>query len=138
MPELALVYLIGTFACGMLTTLFVFLWRKRRASPPFARISRNLRGAGYYWSENLDRIVEADEEVATLDAQTTQKTMILTGALLSLLSWAGAFFLFVIMISYRFLARSRMEKLLLASPLASEESLAPESVRNWLKAHQSQ
>jgi hypothetical protein len=59
----------------------------------------------------------------------------LTGGLLSFLSWPGWMFLVIIMILYRFLGRSRLERALFSSDLAFDPNLPAERVRQWLEEH---
>jgi hypothetical protein len=130
MPELAVAYSVGFLTCLMLTATFAFLSLKRRQSITYQRLVSNLSKAKLYWSENSDQIIPWTPTIDENDRKTTLKNIILTGSLLSLMSWAGSLFLIIIMVSWRFLARSRLEKRLFASQLASDELLSPETVQN--------
>lgn len=131
MPELAAAYAVGFLACLSLTGLFALLWRRRRESGEMKTLNENLHKAGFYFAESTDRLVRWSAEDAERERSSGLRTILITGGLLTFLSWAGVFFLLVIMISYRFLARSRLEKLLSASPLAAK-SLERAEIEAWL------
>ena len=99
-----------------------------------ARTRLNLRKVGMYWSVNQERVVTGQAELEHADRARSFKMILLTGALLTLLSWAGLVFQLVIMLSYRYLSRSRLEKALVASPLALDPTLSSQEVRRLVEA----
>jgi hypothetical protein len=123
MPELAAIFFLGTIVGLIETALFFFLWKRRVNGPEFTSIRHNLSKVNLYWSESRDRLGPLSETDATDDSRTSIRTILITGVLLSLFSWAGAFFFGLVMVSYRFFARSRLEKRLFDSPLASNPDL---------------
>lgn len=135
MPELALAYLFGFISCWILAFVFYLVSRARRSNRGYLAALANLKKIDLYFSDSRDRLVPWSELAEKDDQKATKRTIFLTGGLLSLLSWAGVLFLFIIMASYLFLARSRREKTLLASPLALDASLPRESVQTWVANH---
>jgi hypothetical protein len=128
MPELAAVYFVGLVACLALTILYVFLRKRRRQTRAAETVQTNLRKADFYWSDSRDAVVKWNPEANELEATKSQKAIALTGSVLALLSWAGVFFLLIIMLSERFLARSRRERRLFGSQIAKNPSLSREQV----------
>ena len=129
MPELAAMYSVGVLLSLGLTAVFVFLQARRANSKAAITVRSNLRKAGLYWSENQDKILPWNEEAEAHDRKGSRTTILVTGVLLSLLSWAGLVFLLVVMLSYRFLARSRLEKRIFGSELARNPDLTAESAQ---------
>lgn len=132
MPELAAIYASGLLACLALTVVYVLLRRRRRHSDAAQTLQANLRKVNLYWSDNRDAVVPFISEAECKEDEKAQRAVTLTGALLSLLSWAGVAFLLLVMISERFLARSRRERKLFSSRLIHERSLSPSDVREEL------
>lgn len=133
MPEIAAVYLAGLVVCLALTVVFVWLRNRRRRSDPFIILQANLSKAGRSWSENQDALVAWDHDNDELDRKSAERSTWITGGLLSLLSWPGVFVLLTVMISFRFLARSRQEIHIFSSPLASDPYLTEADVRRILE-----
>lgn len=129
MPELAAIYTVGFLACLTLTGLYVFMRERRRRSKGARTVQANLAKLGYYWSDSEDAIVSLTPSSAEDEALRSKKTIGYTGLILSLLSWLGAFFLLLVMVSEGFLARSRRERKLFTSSLAHETSLDASDVR---------
>ena len=127
MPELAAMYAVGVLLSLGLTGLFVFLQARRSNGATARNVRANLRKAGLYWSENQDKILPWNEDAEAIDRKGSRTTILVTGVLLSLLSWAGLLFLGIVMLSYRFLARSRLEKRLFGSELARDPGLTAEA-----------
>ena len=121
MPELAAIYLVGLFFCLVLTLVYNLLRVRRRNSPEYVQLRANLQRSGLYWSENEDRVVPYTPEREAEDHEKLKKSTALVGSILSLLSWAGAFFLMIIMISERYIARSRRERAIFNSKIARED-----------------
>ncbi len=134
MPELAAIYVLGLVACLLLTMLFVFLWSQRFNDQQHRTVRENLKRAQLYWSENLDKVVVWEDGAEQRDRATSLRNICLTGGLLSALSWAGVFFLLVIMLSYRFLARSRTEQKIFSSPLSSKSEMDSNDVLLLLRS----
>ena len=124
MPELAAIYALGLIFGLLETALFLFLWKRRRRGTEFSNVRANLAKANLYWSESRDRLGPPSPAEEADDMSTSLRTIGLTGALLSFLSWPGAFFFALVMVSYRFFARSRLEKRLFDSPLSRRADLA--------------
>lgn len=133
MPELAAIFTLGAIANLGLTTLFVYLWKKRQSTGPFATLAENLLKAGLYWSDGREALISVGDGSKERDDRASVRNIILTGSLLTLLSWPGVLFHLVIMVSYRFLARSRLEKRLLASELARSRALSASRVHTLVK-----
>ena len=133
MPELAAFFIVGATANLALTGLFAFLWKRRYTTGLYRELGLNLRKAGMYWSVNQERVVTGPTELEDADRARSLKMILLTGALLTLLSWAGLVFQLVIMLSYRYLSRSRLEKALVASPLALDPTLSPQEARRLVE-----
>jgi hypothetical protein len=132
MPELAAVYSLGILVCVLQTALFVFLWRRRRTRSDHKFINANLRKVDLFWSEHFDQIVPWQAEIEKTERRGALRSLLLTGGCLSLLSWAGWIFLVIIMILYRFLGRSKLERSLYSSDLAQDPSLPVERIHRWL------
>jgi len=131
-PELAAIYFMGLVVCLALSLLYVFLKERRRSSEEIKMIQSNLHKAGYYWSENAESVKPWNEDAVLEENRRSDRSTVMTGALLSLLSWAGVLFLLIIMVSDRYLAQSRKEKRMLASDLA-QRNLNSQDVSNKLK-----
>jgi hypothetical protein len=131
-PELAAAYTAGFVACLALTILYVFLRERRRHSDAAAIVQRNLAKLNLYWSDSNDAIVPLTASSAVDEAKRSQRTIGYTGLILSLLSWLGLLFLLMIMLSERFLARSRRERKLFTSPLSTDPSLDVQSARRLI------
>lgn len=132
MPELAAVYALGFVACLALTILYVFLRERRRHSRGAQMIQANLAKLNLYWSDSADAIVPLTADSAIDETRRSQRTIGYLGLLLSLLSWIGVFFLLIIMVSERYLARSRRERHLFGSKLAREAQFDANVVRSEL------
>ena len=133
MPELAAFYALGFLACMALTMLYVFLRDRRRHSHGAEIVQTNLRKLGLFWSDSADRIVPLEEKSAEIESRRSQRTIGYTGMILALLSWAGVFFLLVIMLSERFFARSRRERRLFTSSLVQNLDLSANDVRREIE-----
>ncbi len=133
MPELAAFYVVGFVVSLGLTCVFVFLWSRFRAREELRTLNTNLQKAGLYWSESQDRLVKWNEAEAISETQRARRQLWMTGAALSFLSWAGLLFIFILMLSYRFLARSRFERRLLTSDLARNTDLTPDQISERLE-----
>lgn len=118
MPELAAAYTVGFICCLMLTMLYVFLRDRRRRSRAAQTVQANLKTLNYFWSDSADAIVRLELDSAAKEERKSRKTIGTTGLILSLLSWLGVFFLLMIMLSERYLARSRRERKLFSSSLS--------------------
>jgi hypothetical protein len=115
MPELAAAYALGFISCLALTMLYVFLRERRRNSHGAKIVQANLAKLQYFWSDSADAIVPLKTSSAEDETKRSQRTIGYTGLILSLMSWAGVFFLLIIMLSERFFARSRRERRLFGS-----------------------
>lgn len=136
MPELAAIYFAGIIFCLALSLFYVFLRNQRRQSEEIRMMQSNLHKAGYYWSENTESLKPWSPETSSTvieENKRADRNTVMTGALLSLLSWAGAFFLLIIMLSERFLAQSRKEKRILESDL-SRRDLNAQDVSSQLRS----
>jgi hypothetical protein len=131
MPELAAAFSVGFIACWLLMSIFLVLVSRRRRSPEFLLLGKNLRQLNLYWSESTDQILPWSEEALETERKASRKSIILMGGLLSLFSWIGFVLILILMVSYRFLARSRLEKTILSSSLA-QTALAPAEVKKLL------
>lgn len=132
MPELAAMFLLGLLAELLLVALFAFLLERRRTSGPFAILRANLAKAGLFWSEHTEKIRAGTPRDELRDGKRSLQTILLTGGLLAGLSWLGVLFFAILMLSHRYLARSRLERELFASRLAREPDLTGDEVREIL------
>lgn len=132
MPELAAMYGLGFVCCLALTMLYVFLRDRRRKSHGAQLVQTNLKKIGLFWSDHRDSVVPLSPDVNQAEARKSQLAIGYTGLILSLLSWAGVFFLLIIMLSERFLARSRRERRLFGSELSKNANLTADQVRRDL------
>ncbi|MES2964760.1 MAG: hypothetical protein V4760_12780 [Bdellovibrionota bacterium] len=129
MPELAAFYALGVLVGFVLTAFNIGLKKRHRTSSSFRNVEANLRKIDLYWSDNEDRIVEWTETRAKDDASKGNLGFAIAGALISALSWLGVVFLIVLVVSEHYLARSRRERALFASPLGESENLSSDEVR---------
>jgi hypothetical protein len=129
MPELAAMYLVGFIISVSLTFVYQALRRRRRKSVVNFNLQNNLRKAGLFWSEDQDKVIEWNQAQTEAELDSSERSHLIVGLLLSFLSWVGFFFLFILMISDRYLTRSRKEKALFASELALDPDLNVETVR---------
>lgn len=129
MPELAALYAAGVLTELLLAGLFLFSLQRRNRRGTYAIVRGNLAKVGCYWSENKERILEGTDDDEIRDRKASFKTLAITGALLASISWLGVAFFAVLAVSHRYLARSRLERELFASQLATERDLTPEAVR---------
>lgn len=136
MPELAASYAVGLIASFCLSGIFIFLWSRYRTRPEIQTLNANLAQVNLYWSERQDRLIPLTNSVDTDDFHSGRRSLWLTTFGLSFLSWAGLLFIVILMISYRFLARSRAERRLLASPLA--QPLSVDEVSRYLSEIQTE
>jgi hypothetical protein len=123
MPELAAIYAVGVIVGYVLTALNIAIRNRHRSSAAFKSLEANLKKADLYWSYDEDKIVTWSESRVKEDAAKGNRGFAIAGALISALSWAGVLFILVIIVSEHYLARSRREKALFASPLALRENL---------------
>lgn len=130
MPELAFVFFVGVLTNLTLTGLFVFLSRRRYETLPYATLRLNLQKVGLFWSENQERLVLGGRPQIEADRRSAIKTILIAGSLLTFFSWVGAIFQFVLMLSYQFFVRSRIERELLNSPLAKNSLLNEEQIQS--------
>lgn len=133
MPELAAVYGLGFIFCLVLTMLYVFLRQRRRHAPAVRTLQANLRKIGLYWSDHQDAVVKWDDDASLAEQKRSQMAIGYTGLILSLLSWGGAFFLLIIMLSERFFARSRRERRLFASDLTKRSDFSEIDVQKEIE-----
>ena len=133
MPELAGMYTVGTLCSLLLSGLFIYLWSRYQRRAEALLLNENLKKQNLFWSEKRDRLVDFDETAAQEDFRSSRRSLLATSLGLSFLSWVGFFFLLTLMISYRFLARSRLEKRLLATDLARDPNLVTDQVRITLE-----
>ena len=131
MPELAAAFSVGFIVFWLLTGVFFILIARRRESPTFTTLGKNLRQLNLYWSESTDQILPWTAEAEAADKKSAKKSILLMCGLLCFFSWVGVVLLLVLMISYRFLARTPLEKNIVSSPLALK-MLEPIEVRKLL------
>lgn len=124
MPELAAIYILGVVVGYALTSLNIWIRNRHRRSTSFMTTQTNLRKADLYWSDNEDKIVEWNETREKEDADRGNRGFAIAGALISALSWAGVLFITIIIVSEHFLARSRRERALFASPIGARDNLS--------------
>ena len=132
MPELAAAYAVGFVACLALTILYVVLRDRRRNSVRARFVQAHLAQLNLYWSDSAEAIVPLTAHSASEETSRSRRSIGLTGLIMSLLSWPGFLFLLIIMLSERFLARSRRERKLFSSKLASAATLEREDVQRTI------
>jgi len=133
MPELAASYVVGVLISFLVTALNIGLRNRHRKSTAYRRLEQNLRRADFFWSDNEDRIVDWSETRAKEDASRGNTSFIIAGALIAALSWAGALFLVILVLSEHVIARSRREKAVFASALAQRDELSRHEVETLVK-----
>jgi predicted PurR-regulated permease PerM len=133
MPELAASYAVGFLASLILTAVFYFLWSSYQKRPEAIRLQENLKIVGVYWSDREDRIKPWNAEEFENDSRKGSRALLATAAGFSFLSWVGFVFILILMVSYRYLARSRFESRLFASALAREAKMTHEKVEDVLR-----
>ncbi|MGE0634095.1 MAG: hypothetical protein AB7O96_16895 [Pseudobdellovibrionaceae bacterium] len=131
MPELALMYAVGLGVNLILAAIHLLLQLRKLHSLDLLKIQENLSKVNLIWSDREGRLRNKAEYNAEVEWKKQKKTIILTGAFCSLLSWPGLGLQFLIMLSIRFLARPRLEKILWSSQLA-EMSLDEKTVASFL------
>lgn len=134
MPELAAMYTVGFVTELVVMVLFVLSHFRRLRRGPSAILRSNLTKVGVYWSEHTEKIVAGSTLDELHDRRSSLKTIVFTGTLLAFLSWLGALFFTILMLSHRHLARSRLERELFDSRLARDPNLTAHDVRELVAA----
>lgn len=132
MPELAALYALGVVLSWLLIAIFLFSWKRQRNNTKTKTLRANLRKIDLWFSEHHDKLEPWSDEAPAKEEASAFRTFLIAGLLISALSWIGLLFLSVLTISYRFLARSRLEKWLYSSRLATEGDLSEDEVREEL------
>lgn len=133
MPELAAAYTVGFLSSLLLTTVFYLLWSRYQQRTEALTLYENLKTVDVYWSDREDRLKAWSEVDFEVDQKKAARSLIATSVGLSFLSWVGFAFILLLMLSYRFLARSRFEKRLFASDLATRARMPRNEVESVLK-----
>jgi hypothetical protein len=133
MPELAFFYSLGFLTTLSITVFMLFRLRRRRNSSEIKCLNSNLYKIGLFWSDHQDALLEVKvplEELENKERHDLHRSMLISGLLLSALSWLGAVFFVFIITLLKFLARSKLEKNLFNSQLVTNsDSLSPHDVR---------
>lgn len=129
MPELAAIYFVGLLFCLSLTGVLICLMKRQFHLPTTTHINANLGKIGLYWSDAESNFAELSSSNTEADRARSYRNAVLMGLLFSIGSWAGFFFLFLIMVSLRFIARPRLERAVYASELALNQNLSTQDVQ---------
>lgn len=132
MPELAMMYAVGIGINLLLMATHLFLQNKKNQSTEYTTLQNNLHKAGFAWSDREGRLLKKQDHDAESDWKKQKKTIILVGLFCAFLSWPGLAMQFLTMLSIRFFARPRLEKVLWDSDLA-KTNLSNDQVTNFLK-----
>lgn len=131
-PEMAAAYVVGLIPSASVTGLQIWFHRKKVTNIRYRRLQENLKKVGLVWREANSELEEYQPEKETQDLQRYEKDILLMGTFFLFLSWIGALFNTIILISVHFLAVSRKERKLFSSALA-EKDLSIEQVQEILQ-----
>lgn len=131
MPELAAFYLAGLTVSLIVGVLFGLKQRSRYHSIQYEQLQKNLRRINLRWndlnlsveelkSSELD-LEKTSEQLQKEEYQKARISTILFVGFAAVLSWLGLIFLILIWVSLRVLGKSRTERNLFSSPLATSE-----------------
>lgn len=120
-PEMAIAYVVGWIPSAAVTGIHFYLHRKKVRSGPYRQMQNNLRKVNLVWRESradLEPFAEGKEE---RDLALYEKNLLLMGTFFLFLSWAGFVFNLIILVSMHWLAISRKEQKIFASPLINRD-----------------
>lgn len=120
-PELAISYVVGWIPSAAVTGLHFYLHRKKVRSERYRLLQTNLRKVNLLWRESrsdIEAFVEGKEE---RDLAKYEKNLLLMGTFFLFLSWGGFVFNLIVLASIHWLAVSRKEQKIFASPLVQRE-----------------
>lgn len=128
MPELAIGYSIGFIATLLFTLLFAFGSIQKATRPKATQLQKNLEKVNLFWSESRGALVAREPDSHNVEKNSLVKSVVITGALFTFLSWIGLIFLGVLYFSLITVGRSRLERNIFNSELV-EKDLNPEQVQ---------
>lgn len=134
MPELAAIYAVGILSSLILTMVALAGTHRRRSSQALVNLNTNLARIGLFWSDHRDDLVAWTASAEHDERRSLSRSLLISGTVLSTLSWVGLVFLSILFFSARFLARSRLERNLLSSELAHTPYLASHVVDRLVAA----
>ncbi len=143
-PELGVAYVTGLIPNFALTSLHLWLARRRAKSPDTQNLQLNLLKLQLVWCETkaeLQRLnpptPERSLDTQDRDLEHYNKTAVIFGALCAAISWLGFFFQLLMMASLRYLASPRNERFLRASRLTQTPDLTVTEISEILEQLQS-
>jgi hypothetical protein len=130
MIEIALGIWFTCFTLSMtVVSINFFLTRRQLQSPQLKTLNLNLQKIGLFWSNTNADFSAIAEDAIEKDAKKTLRNSLLIG-FLGLASIPGFLLLTAVVISVRFLARSRKEVATFRSALTSDAALEKSDVEN--------
>lgn len=125
MIEILLTIYIGSMLLSFLLLAWHYLSTQRQLrAPALANLNKNLSAIGLYWSHSGGNFASADEGSVSEDHRKALRN-ILWLSLLGFASLPGFLLLAAVIFSVRYLAKSRLEEAVMASPLALQVNLDP-------------
>lgn len=131
-PEMAAFYIVGLVPSASVTGLQIWFHKKKVRGLGYRQLQENLKKVGLQWREAHSELEEYQPEKETHDLKRFERDILLMGAFFLFLSWIGAFFNALILISMHYLAISRKERKLF-STILTKEDLASEKIQEILK-----
>lgn len=128
LPEMAASYAVGMIPSASLTGLHLFLQKRKLETTAMRRLQANLEKIGHYWSDTDSSVLPRSSESLSQDFEKYRRSLFVFGGICLFLSWLGFFAQLMVMVSIRYLARSRLEQRLFASDLV-EENLPADHVK---------
>jgi len=120
---LGTIYLVSWLISISLITWHYLYVRNQINSSEFQTLNANLQKIGLFWSQTEDNFATLEVDSIGLDHQKAKKTVVFMGVL-AFASLPGLILLTVVILSSRYLVRSRLESQVFASQLASDSRLS--------------
>lgn len=120
-PELAVAYVVGLIPSAMVTGIQLWFHRKKVRSGEYRQLQNNLKKVGLVWREAHSDFEEYQPEKESTDLKRFEKDILLMGTFFFFLSWLGAIFNTIVLISVHFLAVTHKERKIFASELSASD-----------------
>lgn len=138
MPELAVIFIIGSVLTFLLVNLNLFLVHKEFKSMKLYFVNHNLSKIQLFWSTDAKQILkitsESDRKQMRLsDYKKATRSAFIFGTLMIFLSWFGMVLFFLYFVSLHKLAKSREEIKLFSSVLAEQDVSDPQQINKTLR-----
>lgn len=127
MPEIAAAYAVGIFLTLALVGLHIYLQSRKQQNPSMRQLQKNLKKINLFWSESESAIKTYTPGAEKQDAAKSIRSILISGAGFSFLSWLGFFLQLMLMFSLRYLAVKRVETRLFESELTEKDLDAEKS-----------